>query len=139
MLWSDFAITAAYIRQKESSTFPTPEEDMDNGFTDAELIALKQTQSKSEMLLDLQEAYGFELETDDDFEEILDDHTSRLREALSCKQLYWYFFENDMGEGSVNRDKANKYKQMYDNYKKQFKALKKDSGLIHSYIGYIKR
>jgi hypothetical protein len=139
MSWSTFAITADLIRDKETNVFPTLSEDPDNGYSDASLIALKQTQSKKQMLLDLQEVYGFYEETDADFEELLTDHEDRFKEALSCLQLHWYFFENDMGEGSINRDKANRYKGMYEMYKKQFRALSKDSGIINSYIARISR
>ena len=102
--------------------------------SDSEIIALKQTQAKSDMFLDLQEVFGFDSTTDTDLESLLDDHTARLREALSYKQLYWYFFENDSGEGTINRERMNRYAKMYADAKKGFKALKQDSGVINSYI-----
>jgi hypothetical protein len=91
------------------------------------------------MILDLQAVFEFDDATDEDFLEILNFHLARFKEALACKQLYWYFFENDLGDGSINRERLQRYDKLYNSYKDQFKTLKSDSGKMDKYIAFIKR
>lgn len=117
MTWNDFAITATYITAKEPTEF--------TGVSDANVVLTKKEQAKRDMLLDLQEALRLE-ETSDEFEEILDTHVTRLREALACKQLYWYFLEKDMGQGTINNERYRHYARLYEAQRKLFNSLRAD-------------
>jgi hypothetical protein len=122
MTWSSFAITATYITAKEATEFA--------GQSDATVIATKKEQAKRDMLLDLFEAFGINDETDSDFETILDTYTDRLREALSCKQLYWYFLEKDMGQGTINNERYKHYDRLYKSQRQLFSSLRTDGSKV---------
>lgn len=122
MTWSDFAITAGYITAKEATEF--------TGVSDANVILTKKEQAKRDMLLDLMEALGINDSTDTDFQTILDTYTDRLREALSCKQLYWYFYEKDMGAGTINNERYKQYDRLYRTHKNTFSSLRTDGSRI---------
>ena len=129
MSWSTFEITADYIRQKEPEVFPTFQEDVNSGWSDADLVSLQQTQAKRDMLLDLTLALKCE---EDDLDDVLTTHETRLKEALSCKQLALYFAANDMGAGSLNNEKMKYYSKCYSDYKRQFNSLIADNYGINS-------
>jgi hypothetical protein len=116
MLWSAFATTAANIRNKEEAQF--------QNVTDADLILLKQTQAKRDMLFDLLQILNYD--TESDITSILDEHTDFLREALSYRQLYWYWLELDNGEGSPTHLRMTNYSKLYDKCKLQFSKLESD-------------
>src|SRR5574343_34333 len=113
MTWESFQCLASNLRYKEEVLFRDEQ--------DASLISLKQVQAKSDMLMDLLQSLGYD--SSSDLSDILDDHTDFLREALAYKQLEWYFFELDQGEGSVNRERWKRYKTGYESFKSKFPTL----------------
>lgn len=113
MTWESFQCLASNLRYKEEVLFRDEQ--------DASLISLKQVQAKSDMLMDLLQSLGYD--SSSDLSDILDDHTDFLREALAYKQLEWYFFELDQGEGSVNRERWKRYKTGYEGFKSKFPTL----------------
>jgi len=115
MTWTEFKILVGNIKDKEPTEF--------TGVTDANIIATKQDQAKRDMLLDLQEALRLDYDAEE-FEDILDLHLVRLREALACKQLYWYFFEKDMGAGTINNERYKYYAKLYEQQRKLFASLR---------------
>ena len=113
MSWSTFYTDAENIRSKEENLFLNTDDDS--------LTELMVTQSKRDMRLDLLQA----LNTDDDtdLDDILTTHSVLLKEALSYKMLEWYFLNNDLGDGSLNRYKHEVYKKRYEEFKSKFGTL----------------
>lgn len=114
MEWSQLATTAALMDAKE----PIDLVDLSS----AQKIALKQVQAKEDMKWDLEEALGYEYDTDD-FETYLTDNESFLQEALACRQLYWYYLEQNAGEGSAADKKTKSYAILYKRKQDRFASL----------------
>lgn len=112
--WASFETDGTMMKQLESTTFE------DDDATDVK--ENQKTTAKIEMLDDLEGAWDLD-ETDADFEENLDAWTVRLTQALAFLQLHLYFHDNDAGEESQTRYKANYYIQKYNGLKETFAGM----------------
>lgn len=113
MSWTALATTADHIRRKEPDAF--------RDWQDADLITLKQAQAKEDVLQDITGVLGIGR---DELDDIATTHADFLKEVLSVRQLYWFFLENDMGEGSTQRYRLRHYIDIYNNYKSGFLRLR---------------
>jgi len=114
MDYSDFAILGTEIRRKEKSTFDEK--------SDVELIALNQEQGKEDLKWDLMQALQMEID-EGNMEDYITDNLDYLREILAIRQLFWYYMENDGGEGSINRERIKFYDKMYKDKVSKLKSL----------------
>lgn len=120
--WSDLETLARYIRDGNESVF--------EGESDTLLIGLYKDAAKSDMLEDLMRSLNIDvLDAGGYLDEVVDLHTQSnaktdiLRKALAAKQLWYYYFDNNAGEGTFNYDKMRFYERRYNSYKSRFEML----------------
>lgn len=136
MTWENFQCLPVNLKGKESAYFAA------NSITDEAAILLKKDQAKADLLTDLEHALSLSLPDQMNvIEEILDDarKLAKLREALSCRQLYWFFVDNSKGEGSQNDVKAKFYKSEYQAQKVLFAGLKSATGMKSTMVVKVQR
>lgn len=132
MTWAELTATADDIRSANDDILPSEEYDDDT------VIALFQTEAKTDMLIDLEESLGLDYDDETDaatLDEIVDNQQRKLRRALAYKQLAYIYQRHDQGEGTINRSRLTYYRGLYDKQKQAFAALalsKPSSSVVQS-------
>ena len=98
-------------------------------YTDAELQALKFTSSKNDLKKDIRDSFKMKDTTDNDatIDLIVTDYEVKLKTALLYIQLFYYYFEKQQGEDSLEFDRMKYYEKMYKSEKSQFVNMKIDT------------
>lgn len=107
-------------------------------YDDASLLLLNKVAAKLEMQLDLQAALQIETDDTTTLDEVADTYETRLKRALSYKQLALFYQRNDTGADTKNRLRWELYNRLYNQEKSLFSGLTADapSASVSSTIFY---
>lgn len=118
MSWADLETTVEHIKTREAEFFGTT--------ADATVIAQKKDLAKDVMRRDLADALGYDIDDDASMDVIAVDYATDLQRALAYLQLHLIFTDQDTGEGSVNRHKAEHYGSLYAKESQRFRTFADD-------------
>lgn len=112
MTYADLFTTAELIRAKDASFKDKP---------DNFCIELRVTQSKIDLKNDLEQIFDVPI---DGLNAYIETNADFLRNALACRQLFWHYFELDVGNpDSVARYRAQTFNRLYNELKIRFRNL----------------
>lgn len=114
MSWSALKTDAAQIKVREAQLFAD--------YSDADAQGIMLAIALDDLKRDVADALSLPLDSTE-FDTLAVEYATDLKKALAYRQLYLWFVDQDAGEGSVNRYKADHYFSLYNQERQRFKTM----------------